>query len=179
MKKSILFAMFLGGLFAANAQATGQTELKVKLNPVQSIVVNDDKVVLDYVTQENYALGVSETKNNHLTVFSTGKFKVKVKADANLTDGNGKSIALDDPATAIKIHATQGTVGANSPLVAFSGSEISLSTTDQVIGGSDTAGVGGINVKYTGAGSDAYVNLLNNGTATTLTTNVTYSIVAE
>lgn len=177
MKKSILFVMIVGGVFAVNAQT--QTQLNVKLNPVQSITVNDAEVVLNYVTQDDYEDGVSVPKANHLTVFSTGKFKVKVQAAENLTDGNGKIIALNKAETAIKLAATLGTVAANSPLVNLTSLPISLSTAEQVIASSDQAGVGSINVEYSGAGDNAYVNLLNNGVVTTLTTNVTYSIIAE
>ncbi|WHF51185.1 hypothetical protein QGN23_12210 [Chryseobacterium gotjawalense] len=180
MKKAILFATFLGGLFAANAQtagpATGDVTLNVNLYPLQSIVVNPSKVVdLDYKTSADYLNGVNKTEVDHLNVFSTGAFDVKVKStDTNLS-GAGTAIPLTD----IKIIASQGTTTGTTPLIFVPASEVALSGTEQIIGGSTAAGSGNISVNYKAAGNNDYLSRVVGGAKTTYTANLVYSIIAK
>lgn len=178
MKKAIVFLGLLGG-FAANAQATGDVTLNVNLYPLQSIVVNPTKTVdLDYKTSADYLGGVSKTETNHLTVFSTSAFDIKVKtANTALTSAAAGSTAI--PLNDIKIVATQGTAGTTSNLLTFTGTPVTLSATEQVIGGSTAAGSGNIDVKYAAAGNNDYLSRVVGAAKTTYTANLTYSIIAK
>lgn len=183
MKKAILFATFLGGLFAANAQnagpASGDVTLNVNLYPLQSIVVNPSQsaVNLDYKTSADYLGGVNKTEVDHLSVFSTGAFDVKVKSNNTdlTTTGTGTPIPLSD----IKIIASQGTTTGATPLTFTPSSEITLSGTEQIIGGSTAAGSGNISVNYKAAGNNDYLSRVVAGAKTIYTANLVYSIIAK
>src|SRR5690606_12684023 len=93
--------------------ATGNVTLNVKLYPLQSITVNSTVVDLNYVTADHYKNGVSHDVANHLTVFSTGNFKVTVKSnndELSTTPANTTPIALAD----IKIQAKSATAAGDS-----------------------------------------------------------------
>ncbi|MCA6069122.1 hypothetical protein JI747_018300 [Chryseobacterium sp. RG1] len=129
---------------------------------------------LTYTTAADYSGGVSSTQADHLTVYSTGGFEVKVKgANANIVNGS-KNIA----ANTITITASNG---ANNSVTGATYSPVSLSDNDQVIATSSTGGVNkNINVTYAGAGADTYVNNYIAGqTPTTYTTTLTYTILAK
>ena len=182
MKKGILFIGLLGGLFAANAQdsKTANVTLNVNLYPLQSITVNPSSSVvdLDYKTSADYLGGVNKTEANHLTVFSTGAFDVKVMSnDVSLTGPSGTTaIPLSD----IKILASQGTTATTSNPLTFTGSVVTLSATEQVIGGSSTYGSGNIDVNYKAAGNNEYLSRVVKGTTPTVyTASLTYSIIAK
>ncbi|ACU08634.1 hypothetical protein FIC_02199 [Flavobacteriaceae bacterium 3519-10] len=188
MKKGILFIGLLGGLFAANAQtastytnagpATGNVTLNVNLYPLQSITVNPSSSVvnLDYKTSADYLGGVNKTEANHLTVFSTGAFDVKVKSNAASLTGPTGTTAI--PLKDIQILATQGST---NPLTGFTPlTAVTLTQNDQIIGGSDTFGSGNINVNYKAAGNNEYLSRVVKGTTpTTYTASLTYSIIAK
>src|SRR5690606_6527182 len=163
MKKSILFAMFLGGVFAANAQfssantstpgvATGTATLNVNLHPIQTLIVNTSQktVNLDYKTVANYTDGVTSKNNDHLTVYSTGGFTLSVRsADANLTSAGSNNTTQTIPASGIKLTAKAGTGG--NPVFTYS-HNVELSKTDQTLVTSDTGGFNKpISVDYIGA----------------------------
>src|SRR5690606_29326156 len=89
--------------------------LNVNLSPLQSIVVNNAAVDLNYVNSVDYEQGVSATKTGHLTVFSTGGFKVSVMSNAaTLTSTNGGTSPIDRGD--IKIKATSVTGGTGTAL---------------------------------------------------------------
>ncbi|MBP0613539.1 hypothetical protein J8J42_10820 [Chryseobacterium sp. cx-311] len=180
MKKSILLAMLIGGVFAVTAQT--QTKLNVILNPIQSITVNDasKEVTLEYVTTDNYLTGVSSpVLNNHLTVYSTGGFQVKAKA-ANLTNGlttaPGQNVEILSSGISLLIAKGTGNNGSD-----INPSTVNLGTGDVNLFSSTTGGTSmGYNVTYKGAGNNEYVGKHFSGTGkTTYTTNVMYSIVAQ
>ena len=185
MKKSILLAMFVGGVFAANAQntnttagpATGNVTLNVNLYPLQSIVVNpsSSQVNLDYKTAADYLGGVNKTEYNHLTVFSTGGFDVKVKSTDTELDGAGTAIPLED----ITITATQSVAGSTANTLAFTSAPKALTNGEQIIGSSSAAGSGDIDVNYKAAGNNEYLSRVVNGTTTVYTASLIYSIIAN
>ena len=81
---------------SANSNSDNVT-VNIKFKPIQSIVVNpaaDHQTVdLVYATKDDYANGVSETRDNHLEIFSTGGFEVKVSAGGDFTR-TGTEVAL-------------------------------------------------------------------------------------
>lgn len=177
MKKFILTSFALLGFATVSAQtSTDNVTLNVKLKPIQTLVVNpaQKEVNLLYTTAADYSGGVSSTQADHLTVYSTGGFEVKVKSgDANIVSGS-KNIA----ANTITITASNGS---NNSITGATYTPVSLSNNDQVIATSATGGVNkNINVTYAGAGADTYVNNYIAGqTPTTYTTTLTYTILAK
>ena len=105
MKKFILASFAFLGFATVSAQNNTVT-LNVKLKPIQTLLVNPAQKIVDliYTTAADYSGGVSSTQADHLTVYSTGGFEVKVKgANANIVNGS-KNIA----ANTITITASNG-----------------------------------------------------------------------
>lgn len=181
MKKLFIASLMMVCGIAANAQTDNAT-LNVRLNPIQTLVVNAQQktVNIDYTTKDHYKDGVSSKQANHLNIFSTGGFEVKVKSGGSeLTNqgtagGNGNIAA-----STIKIIATQGTQDALTD--ADYKQNVELSATDGIIV-SSTKGARdkNIDIEYKAAGNDAYLDkYVASSTATTFTTTVTYTIYAK
>ena len=86
MKRIIVASLIMFAGITAQAQTAPVTDnvtLNVKLHPIQTLVVNESQktVDLDYKTEVDYATGVSsKVLVDHLTVYSTGGFKVTVRS---------------------------------------------------------------------------------------------------
>src|SRR5690606_37430535 len=99
--KKILTASIVLVLFSVNVNAqdanTGAVTLNVRLHHIQTLIINpDQKVVdLDYDTKDDYANGVQVTKNDHLQVYSTVGFGLKVKASGSEPTGTANTIAAN------------------------------------------------------------------------------------
>ena len=173
MKKLILASFLMLGFVTVNAQ---NVTLNVNLKPIQTLVVNNaQKVVnLNYTTTDDYKNGVSSTNTDHLNIYSTGGFQVKVKsANATMQNG-GKTI----DANTIQIKATAGSNAVNgaqySQNVQLSNNETTLVTSTK--GGVDKK----ISIEYKGAGADTYIdNYVPNQNPTVYTTELTYTIVSQ
>ena len=177
MKKIILTtAILLTAFVGAFAQTSADANLSVTINALQTIQVNNAGVNLSYSTTDHYKNGVTEARPNHLTVYSTGAFQVKVKAsDLETTGDNPKTIA----ASGITVTATNG--DANPLANLTSSGAVALPTTEPAtIFTSTQGGVDrNVNVTYKGAGGDAYVNkYFKTGSDNVYKTIVTYSIEA-
>lgn len=177
MKKIILSSMMIAFGIAAQAQ---NVTLNVKLNPIQTLVVNpaQETVNLEYHTKEHYASGVSSTLTDHLSVFSTGGFAVTVKsAGTHLTNTVKSGAHGDIEAGTIQIVASNGTDAINSATnntISLSGSEQTL--VSSIYGAVDKT----INVEYKGADANQYINYYVAGQEPTVyTTELTYTIVAQ
>ncbi|MFV0219046.1 hypothetical protein OBK23_05060 [Empedobacter falsenii] len=189
MKKLAFFLTIFCGLVSGTAFAqitpatgpgpkTATATLNVKLKPIQTIVIGGNNTVdLVYQTKDDYSKGVTANMNDHLIVYSTGGFAVKVKSDdENLVftkDGKTDQIAVNT----INLVATSGTGNE-------SGSTFSAVTLDKSDKNLISSNVGGTNLKfnvaYSGTGGDAYVNKYNNvENPTVYTTTVTYTIEAQ
>ncbi len=180
MKKQILaaFALLMGLSSFAQTNSENVT-LNVRLKPIQTLVVNPaQKIVnIDYVSKSDYAQGVTVPNPDHLTVYSTGGFQVKVKsASANLQNaaaGSNGTIASNS----ISIIAEAGT----EPVINGVYTPQLLTGDDKLIVSATTGGVDkNISVSYKGAGADTYLNNYVAGqNPTVYTTQVTYTIVAQ
>lgn len=181
MKKVVIASLMMLIGIAAEAQTDNAT-LNVRLNAIQTLVVNAQQktVNIDYTTKDHYKDGVSSKQANHLNIFSTGGFEVKVKAGGSEltnqgTAGSNGNIA----ASTIKIVATQGSQDALTE--ADYKQNVELSATDGIIV-SSTKGARdkNIDIEYKAAGGDAYLDkYVANQTPTTFSTVVTYTIYAK
>lgn len=160
----LIAALIICGLVCVNsvkAQAgEGNIKLKLVLNPVQSIVVNNGNdgadVKLEYKNLTDYLSGSGTTSvevQNQLTVFSTGKFTVNAKA-TTFTATDGTTEAIPGIGT-IQLQA-------RSSGGAYSGDYITLATGEELLysnskGTTATSGLG-IDVTYSGATANAYLN---------------------
>ena len=185
MKKLAFFLTIFCGLVSGTAFAqegvgpkTATATLNVKLLPIQTIVIGGDNTVnLVYKTKEDYYNGVTANMNDHLIVYSTGGFAVKVKSDhKNLVftkDGKTNTIAVNT----INLVATLGK--GNESESTFSA--VTLDKSDKNLISSTVGGTNlKFNVAYSGKGGNAYVNKYNNvENPTVYTTTVTYTIEAQ
>lgn len=180
MKKLILFAAILfAGVSVVNAQtATDNVTLNVKLNPIQTIVVNSTQknIDLEYKTTVNYGEGVSSLQADHLNIYSTGAFIVQVAS--NVDDIKRVNGAETISASTIKVKAEEGST---NPLAGQTMAEVNLSTTAANLINSGTGGVNkNFNITYSGLDADGYVNsYFNDENPTVYTTTVTYTIAAQ
>ena len=175
MKKILLPTLVLAAISAKAQTSTDNVTLNVKLNPIQTLVVNSAQKTVDltYTTKADYSDGVESEQKDHLSVYSTGGFEIKAKVGADLTNSaTSKTIA----ANTINITAAKGTDGLEATY-----SNTTLSTSDAVIVSSTVGGVDkNINITYAGKGADAYINNYIAGqNPTVYTTTVTYTINAK
>ncbi|KMQ68518.1 hypothetical protein ACM39_08405 [Chryseobacterium sp. FH2] len=174
MKKCILASLVLAGFVTLKAQQN--VTLNVRLKPIQTLVVNNtQKVVnLDYVTKDDYANGVSSVNADHLSIYSTGGFQVKVKS-ANAALQNG---AKNIQANTIQIKASAGTEAVNGAQYA---QNVQLSANEATLVTSANGGVNKkINIEYKGAGANAYLdNYIAGQDPTVYTTELTYTIISQ
>ncbi len=178
MKKIILtFAIIITAVAATFAQ-TASVNLNVKLNAIQSIVASAASVDLVYNTVEDYTTGVKSDQNNHLTVYSTGGFVVKVAS--SVTDLTASSGSQTIGSSGITVTPSKGTTTLTPTYTPVSLGTTSTQLISSAIGGTSEK----FNIEYKAAGGNAYVNKFFKGTgastdATVYTTVVTYSIEAK
>lgn len=182
MKNLFSFVALVCTLLTSNvlfAQKDAQANLNVRLYPIQTIEISGEKSInLDYVTKENYASGVTKSMNDHLTVYSTGGFAVKVKSESdNLTYAKGKDKHEIDLNT-ITINASKGT---SNDLAEAEFAPVTLSKEYKDL---ITSTVGGsklnFNVDYQGQGSNNYINKYYSVESPNVyNTTITYTIEAQ
>lgn len=180
MKNLFLTAItVIGFAFTAQAQNSGNVTLNVKLHPIQTLIVNPSQntVNLNYHTTTDYANGVSSAQADHLTVYSTGGFTVKVESASDAISSAMATNSNTLAANSIQVAANAG----SEALGGATYSEVNLSTAGGTLISSNTGGVNKkFNVEYKGAEADQYVNLYYNGENPTIyTTTVTYTISAQ
>lgn len=175
MKKLILAALLVVGVAQVNAQTA---TLNVKLKPIQTLTVNSAQanIDLEYVTTADYQNGVTSSNQDHLTVYSTGGFQVKVKtSEASMQTGN-KNMQV----STIGIKAGAGSQGQEITNAQYA-QNVTLSNQETVL---MTSGIGAVNkkisVEYKGAGGNAYIdNYIAGQNPTVYTTTLTYTIVSQ
>ena len=182
MKKLILFAAILfAGVSVVKAQSN-TSNLTLKLSPVQSIsVVTNEGAFIEYKSVTDYSGdGVESTGNTTINVASAGGYTVRVSANEFTTTNGGVlplgtinviATAKDDNATGTPQTATLMQAEVGNPLI---GNTL-------IVGGA-----GGVDMKYDikfkGAGNNAYLNIYNqetNNVTQEYTTTVYYTIAAS
>ena len=181
MKKLVIASLVVLCGITAQAQNSDNVTLNVRLNPIQTLVVNSlqKTVDLDYTTKQHYNDGVSSRQENHLNIFSTGGFEVKVKSGGSELTNQGAGPNGNIAAATVKLTALAGTQNALAD--AQYNQDVVLSATEGVIA-SSTKGARdkNIDIQYAAAGNDAYLDkYVANQTPTTFTTTVTYTIYAK
>lgn len=182
MKKVILFAAILfSGISMVKAQSN-TSNLTLRLSPVQSIsVVMNEGALIEYETVAHYSGdGVESTGNTTINVASAGGYTVRVSAN-EFTTTNGGVLPLGTInviATAKDANAT-GTPQTATLMQAVVGNPLIGNTL--IVGGA-----GGVDMKYDikfkGAGDNAYLDIYNQGTNNVTqeyTTTVYYTISAS
>jgi len=173
MKQFLLSAAGLLAFATANAQ---NVTLNVRLKPIQTLVVNSSQKVvnLDYATTDDYANGVTSVNPDHLNIYSTGGFQVKVKSANAAMQNGGKNIQ----ANTIQIKATAGSEAVNG---AQYSQNVQLSANETTLVTSTNGGVNKkISIEYKGAGANAYLdNYIAGQNPTLYTTELTYTIVSQ
>ena len=180
MKKILLFtAILFASITMGNAQTTSdEAILTVRLYAIQSIVVNPKQDInfLDYTTTDNYKNGVSLLRENHLDIFSTGAFIVKVASATNDINRVGGTKTIS--ASTLKVKAE---VGTDNALAGATMEEVSLSTTATNLINSGTGAANNrFNITYAGLDDYGFINsIVKNENPTVYTTTVTYTITPQ
>ena len=167
MKKILLLTALLGIMWGAAAQKTDYAVLKIVLHPVQSIIVNSAQkyVNLEYKTANDYTVGVTSLKENHLEVFSTGAFNILAEKSTGINDGV-VTIIPDSKS--------------NKPLYGTQMEIVSLTNRPQnLISSGSSAYNHTYNITYKGVGNGSFLDFLNKGKETTHRTLVTYTIAPK
>lgn len=169
---TLAFLAFSASLFG---QKSDNVTLNVKINPIQTIVVNSNQktVELNYLTKDDYKNGITSTQENHLTINSTGAFEVTVNSDKDQLTANTnftKSIAAAD----IKISAM---AGKDKALDGNFNTGITLSKDKKILISKSSGALDkNVNISYAASGGDKYLENYVKGTAITYTATVTYTL---
>lgn len=173
---SLLFVLVSAIAFAQTA--TDDATVNVRLYPIQTILVNgSQKIVnLDYKSTDDYKNGVKLDESDHLTVYSTGAFAVKVKSSGAQLASAHSGITEKIDASDIKLTPSLG----SQQLTGSTLTSVTLSQTPTTIIASNIGGVNKtFNVQYAAAGANSYINkYFNVESPTTYTTSVVYTIEA-
>ncbi|MFV0470356.1 MAG: hypothetical protein ACK5MK_15710 [Dysgonomonas sp.] len=159
---------------AEDGSPSGEVSLNINLHPIQTLVINQKTVDIDYKTKDDYLKGVKVNEADHLTVYSTGGFEVKAKTATDYLVGSLNHIDTKD----VTITPSNGSNALSGAIYTAR----ALSKEDQVIVSSTTGGVDKtVNVEYQAfGGGNSYVNYYQKTESPTIfTTTVTYTIVAK
>ena len=114
---SLIFLVF--ALFFSTGKISGQTNsdgvtLNIRFRPVQTITIQPSQKSIDinYSTQEDYNNGVSVTLDDHVSVFSSSGFQVKVEAGSDNFDNAGGATTI--PVSDVVVNASAGSGNHNS-----------------------------------------------------------------
>lgn len=172
MKQFLFTAVALVAFASSKAQTVS---LNVILKPIQTLTVKDDQktVNLEYSTTADYQNGVSKTNDDHLTIYSTGGFQVKVQATEANMQLNGKNMAV----STIKLSSSAGSQALNN---ATYQQDLTLSSSETTLVSSSYGAVNkSVNVKYQGSGDNAYIdNYVPNQNPSTYKATLVYTIVS-
>lgn len=160
------------GLFTCELQAQNSVTLNVKLYPIQTLLVNSSQnnVDLEYVNREDYKNGVTSEQQDHLTIYSTGGFQVKVSAVAITADTAA--------AEKISVIPSSGSKPLNSAHVIYTGKNLTA-VEQPIISATKGAIDKNVNISYKGAGADAFVGYTQNNKTANIGYTVVYTIVSQ
>ena len=161
--EKLIFAAFaFTGYVLLSAQQNSNFKCKIKayLDPCGEYC---PKVVnLDYVTKDDYANGVSSVNADHLNIYSTGGFQIKVKSTNAALQNGAKNIQ----ANTMQIKATAGSEPVTGAQYAQN-TQLSANETTSV-----TSAIAGldkkISIEYKGAGSNTYLDNYISGQTLTI-----------
>lgn len=168
----IIMTAFLLGSLSFELYAQNSVTLNVNLYPIQTLLVNtaQKEVNLEYNTREDYRNGVVSEQQDHLIIYSTGGFQVKVSA---------VTAAIDkDMLSNIIIMPSSGSKPLEHSHVMYTGKNIS-EIEQPIISATKGAIDKNVNISYKGAGNDALMGFAKNNTSTSQTYTVMYTIVSQ
>jgi len=168
----VLTTAFLLGSLPCELYAQNSVTLNVNLYPIQTLLVNttQKEVNLEYSTREDYRNGVVSEQQDHLTIYSTGGFQVKVSAVTAAIDNS----VLDN----ITIIPSSGSKPLNQLHVVYTDKNIS-ELEQPIISATKGAIDKNVNISYKGAGNDALMGFAKNNTSTNQSYTVMYTIVSQ
>jgi len=160
----------------SNASASDLITFNIRLHPIQTIEVTPlQKVVnLDYMTKEDYEKGVDVDQPDHLRVYSTGGFAVRVESGTPIRkSGSTEEIDISD------IVITPSAGSTEKPDADYP--EVNLTPIPQELISSATGGVNRkFNINYRAAGVNKYVKkYVNLENPTVYSGTITYSIMPK
>lgn len=182
----VLFSWIVACLILSTFQASAQSgsdnvTINITFRPVQTISVSPAQKSIDisYASIDDHQNGISVTRDDHLTVFSTGGFLVSVEASSeNFTRmGGTETIPVKD----VIIRAVDGTD--NTAGAEFS--DVVLSTAPSAL---ITSSSGGRDLKYgitydnsSGREANQYINryMSRDGAETVYRSRITYTITTR
>ncbi|WLD23429.1 hypothetical protein NU10_12030 [Flavobacterium dauae] len=163
-------AVFFVGLLSLNLQAQNSVTLNVNLYPIQTLMVNpsQQEVNLNYITKDDYKNGVVSEQTDHLAIYSTSGYQVKV---SGIKEVSSEIIPLNS----IKISASSNI---HQPNVIYS--ERNVSEKEQVIIASNKGCINQkFNIAYKGAGENVYINYSKPAATANYHYNILYTIVSQ
>lgn len=179
MRKLFLTALTIFGLTLTAQAQTDQVTLNVRLHPIQTIEVTSSQSIvnLNYVTTDDYSNGASLEQPDHLTVYSTGGFKVSVQSTSATLESAHADVSENISVSDIKLIPNLGT----NALAGTDLNTVTLSTTPTTLFSNSIGGVNKqFNVEYEAAGANSYVNkYFNVENPTVYTTTIVYTIEAQ
>lgn len=178
-----IFCVLTSGLaIAQTGSKTAQATLNVVLYPIQTILIGGENIVnLEYKSEKDYLNGVTANMNDHLSVYSTGGFAVKVKSEnENLeyTSKDGKTQKIGTNTINLKASLGTGNILNSSTFSSVVLDKSDKNLISSTVGGTDLK----FNVAYSGQGNNNYVNKyynVENPNTNIYTTTVTYTIEAQ
>ena len=174
--KYLLFAFI--AMNSVSAYAQSEVTLNIKLHPIQTLVVNQAKVDINYTTKEDYQNGVTIEEPEHITVYSTGGFTVQVKASSANLVSTDPTVTETISSGDIQISATESTT--TIPGITLNAVALDTTGKDLIVSPSGCVDKS-FNVAYAAKGDlNEYVNkYFNENEPTIYSTDVIYEIVAR
>lgn len=157
-------------LFGAYGQNSAGTNLKIELQSIQSITVNEaqSNVAIALTTASEYLNGKSSQQADHIKIMSSSNYEIKVSAATNLI---GESSSID--VGTVTLVPSQGSIGGDSSNN-LNMNPVALSLGDTtLVQASQGDAERSFNVDYKVSGGAAYLNKPS-GTYSTL---ITYTIL--
>ncbi len=169
------FLTILSYTYSIDSQAQNKVTLNINLKPVQTLVINNTQteVTLNYLTKDDYQNGVSATQNDHLTIYSTSGFQVKVS-------GNSQTISSSSlPINSLSVAPSSGSAPIPSQHVIYQENQLDVLEKPII-----TSNIGGINknfnIAYHGANANQYINDYKiNAVNNTHVYEITYTIISQ
>lgn len=168
----IIMTAFLLGSLHFDTYAQSSVTLNVNLYPIQTLLVNtaQKEVNLEYNTREDYRNGVVSEQQDHLTIYSTGGFQVKVSAVTAAID--------NDMLNNISIIPSSGSKPLNQSHVTYTGKNIS-EVEQPIISATKVAIDKNVSISYKGAGNDALIEFAKSNMPVNQSYTVLYTIVSQ